>query len=280
MTAAVYNIEEVEITSNERRSKEIDMLPVPSTTPASKRETTSANYRLATILQYINPLFYARLAQAFIYSVLESYRESGAGNYNARITAGNMVAVPNLDPPVSADSTAIDCGPPMLTEINLDDNFTSVAPEFDVISHPDTGNIETTPPHESSVHSGSRAMTEEQHSNGLGTNVGEAPQCPVSVSDKLDNPVESAQDVVHIPDNSQFKEDTSVDQQIQADLPATTEDHTFDPTPSLHSSSTASNAAVGLEQDNSSEVCPPTMENTKKSAKKTKRGKAKSKNRK
>ncbi|KAJ1724829.1 hypothetical protein LPJ53_000965 [Coemansia erecta] len=265
MTAAVYNIEDVEIASSERRSKETDMLPVPSTTPASRKETASVNHRLAAILQYINPLFYARLAQAFIYSVLESYRDSNTRNYNARITAGDMIAVPNSGPVVPTDSTAIDCGPPMLTDINLDDHFTSVAPEFDSILHLDTENIETAPPHETAVLADSSDITEEQLTADPVTNDGEVTQVDAMVSNKANNTAEPAKDAATIPVDSQTEVSTSVDQPIQDDLPDVSEDQPADD---------------GLEDNKNTETSSPTAEVAKKLTKKNKRGKGKSKNKK
>ncbi|KAJ2229866.1 hypothetical protein H4R99_007927 [Coemansia sp. RSA 1722] len=131
MASAVHSSSSVDVAaSNARLSKEIDALPVPSTTPAARKKPT-ASQRLVMILQYLNPLFYARIAQSFIYSVLESYKETGAATLNApRLTAGEMAFEPTAAPmSPSANAYAVSD----LSAIEVNDQFVTVAPEFEYL---------------------------------------------------------------------------------------------------------------------------------------------------
>ncbi|KAJ2296672.1 hypothetical protein IWW55_005024, partial [Coemansia sp. RSA 2706] len=49
-------------------AKEANSLPLPSTTPANQLGHGSVSQKLVWLLQYLNPLFYARLAQSFVSS--------------------------------------------------------------------------------------------------------------------------------------------------------------------------------------------------------------------
>ncbi|KAJ1808880.1 hypothetical protein LPJ75_004499, partial [Coemansia sp. RSA 2598] len=94
---------------------------------------TAASQKLAMILQYLNPLFYARIAQSFIYSVLESYKGTGAATLNApRLTAGEAdhefgAAPTNLE--------AANYDVSELSAVEISDEFTTEAPEFEYLPH-------------------------------------------------------------------------------------------------------------------------------------------------
>ncbi|KAI7828489.1 hypothetical protein BX661DRAFT_182187 [Kickxella alabastrina] len=130
MSTVIQDIDGADTNTGKRMSKELDSLPMPSTTPASRNDRSMANNKFVLFLQYLNPLFYARLAQSFIYSVLESYRGDRSSNFNSRITAGEMVPAQGLVP---ADASAIDCGMPTMTEFDINDQFTTISPEFEFL---------------------------------------------------------------------------------------------------------------------------------------------------
>ncbi|KAJ2722963.1 hypothetical protein GGI07_002975 [Coemansia sp. Benny D115] len=120
---------DIAIDDNQNQFKETDSLPLPSTTPGCHKESL-VSQRFALILQYLNPLFYARLAQSFINSVLESYRDSNSGsNYAVRITAGDMVTAQGPIPP---DAAPMYCVPDDTAIGNANHaGFTTVSPTFD-----------------------------------------------------------------------------------------------------------------------------------------------------
>ncbi|KAJ2786206.1 hypothetical protein H4R18_000053 [Coemansia javaensis] len=82
-------------------AKEATSLPAPATMPDNQLEPATVGQKLVWLLHYLNPLFYARLAQSLVSSVLESYWSAG----NAEGHAGRQISAP-----VPADATAIDCG--------------------------------------------------------------------------------------------------------------------------------------------------------------------------
>ncbi|KAJ2745442.1 hypothetical protein H4S06_005334 [Coemansia sp. BCRC 34490] len=96
-----------------RASKEITSLPTPSTMgpDVQHRSSWNINNKLVDLLQYLNPLFYARLAQSLVYSMLESFGSNAASGHNIRIESdGTQREVSSLAAVVPADAIAIDCG--------------------------------------------------------------------------------------------------------------------------------------------------------------------------
>ncbi|KAJ2271072.1 hypothetical protein GGH14_005025 [Coemansia sp. RSA 370] len=96
------------VAENSQPAKGTDTLPLPSTTPASQsmEDHRGMGHTLFWLLQYLNPLFYARLAQALVGSVLESYKADSENKLNARIAEhphGDTSA------PIPADATVIEC---------------------------------------------------------------------------------------------------------------------------------------------------------------------------
>ncbi|KAJ2612368.1 hypothetical protein H4S08_002718 [Coemansia sp. RSA 1365] len=86
--------------------KEPDGLPKPSTMPAAQREQPTASQKLIWILQYLNPLFYARLAQSLVSTVFGSQTAGSAnilGNHITEHVNQQVLA------PVPADASVIDC---------------------------------------------------------------------------------------------------------------------------------------------------------------------------
>ncbi|KAJ2162141.1 hypothetical protein GGF46_000883 [Coemansia sp. RSA 552] len=78
------------------------MLPAPSTMSADQLQPPGVGQRLIWLLQYLNPLFYARLAQSFVSSVV------GTNDEGTAASSGRQPAA--ISAPVPADATAIDCG--------------------------------------------------------------------------------------------------------------------------------------------------------------------------
>ncbi|KAJ2857064.1 hypothetical protein GGI22_003620 [Coemansia erecta] len=94
-----------------RGSKEIDSLPMPAVMGASSQQGSSwnINQKLVELLQYLNPLLYARLAQSLIQSMLESLGSSNVSNFNPRLTNDREQGQPSsLAAAVPADALAID----------------------------------------------------------------------------------------------------------------------------------------------------------------------------
>ncbi|KAJ2827580.1 hypothetical protein GGI24_002611 [Coemansia furcata] len=99
---------------DEPQSKEYDSLPLPSTTGATSSNSISSGLKLLQILRFLNPLFYARLVQAYIQTVLQSYSTANH-NGSARITEGEVL-------PQSAQ---------IARGTTIDNCFTTVSPEFE-----------------------------------------------------------------------------------------------------------------------------------------------------
>ncbi|KAJ2856194.1 hypothetical protein J3B02_001742 [Coemansia erecta] len=189
MASAVHSSSSADaVPHNARLSKEINVLPVPSTTPAARKEN-AASQKLAMILQYLNPLFYARIAQSFIYSVLESYRGTGTASLNApRLTAGQM------DPEFGAENTHSETANydiPDLTAVEINDQFTTVAPEFEYLPHLNlsmaTGSALIT---QSTLMGGShQAVASEQEVIAKSTTADKEPQPEISTNNEPVSPV-------------------------------------------------------------------------------------------
>ncbi|KAJ2214789.1 hypothetical protein EV179_002737 [Coemansia sp. RSA 487] len=96
-----------------RESKEIDSLPQPPIMGENDQQRSSwnINQKLVELLQYLNPLLYARLVQSLIQFMMESFGSSNVASYNTRITNdGSQGGNPSLATAVPADAIAIDCG--------------------------------------------------------------------------------------------------------------------------------------------------------------------------
>ncbi|KAJ1907705.1 hypothetical protein LPJ81_000588 [Coemansia sp. IMI 209127] len=94
-----------------RGSKEIDSLPMPAVMGANSQQDSSwnINQKLVELLQYLNPLVYARLAQSLIQSMLESLGSSNVSNFNTRLTNDREQGqASSLAAAVPADALAID----------------------------------------------------------------------------------------------------------------------------------------------------------------------------
>ncbi|KAJ2890994.1 hypothetical protein IWW38_003826 [Coemansia aciculifera] len=83
MSAKIY------IVGDEPQSKEYDSLPLPTTTGDAASSSASSGMRILYLLRFINPLFYARLVQAYILTVLESYSAASRRGNTPRITGGD-----------------------------------------------------------------------------------------------------------------------------------------------------------------------------------------------
>ncbi|KAJ2747664.1 hypothetical protein GGI20_000313 [Coemansia sp. BCRC 34301] len=104
------------IVDDEPQSKEYDSLPMPATTNVSQASSAGSGLKLLQILHYLNPLFYARLVQAYIQAVLESYSAASSSSGAPRITGGE-------DQPYVRDEVAR-C-------TTVDKCFSSTSPEFE-----------------------------------------------------------------------------------------------------------------------------------------------------
>ncbi|KAJ2624286.1 hypothetical protein GGI25_004436 [Coemansia spiralis] len=133
-----------------RRSKEVESLPMPSTMGDTQLQKSSwnINQKLVDFLQYLNPLFYARIAQSLISSMLQNLSSGTMANCNSRIA--NDSAAANADPSIPADAIAIDCsyvnvssGKPGDHSSNMNDissnYFITVSPEFEYLPDLDLG---------------------------------------------------------------------------------------------------------------------------------------------
>ncbi|KAJ2876985.1 hypothetical protein GGH93_000360 [Coemansia aciculifera] len=114
MSATIHIADGTAVALDEPQSKEYDSLPLPSTTGTASSKSISSGLKLFQILHYLNPLFYARLVQAYIQTVLRSY-STADGNGNARITDGKSL-------PQNAE---------IVRGTTIDNCFTTVSPEFE-----------------------------------------------------------------------------------------------------------------------------------------------------
>ncbi|KAJ2084212.1 hypothetical protein H4R24_000154 [Coemansia sp. RSA 988] len=88
--------------------KEPNALPTPSTMPNAQLEQPTVSQKLVWILQYLNPLFYARLAQSLVSTVFGSQAAGGVNSSGGRVTehANRQIPAPA---PVPADASVVDC---------------------------------------------------------------------------------------------------------------------------------------------------------------------------
>ncbi|KAJ2100826.1 hypothetical protein GGI09_002084 [Coemansia sp. S100] len=112
MSATIHIADGAAVELDEPQSKKYDSLPLPSTTGTASSKSISSGLKLFQILHYLNPLFYARLVQAYIQTVLRSYSTADG---NARITDGQSLP---KDVEIARGTTVDNC-------------FTTVSPEFE-----------------------------------------------------------------------------------------------------------------------------------------------------
>ncbi|KAJ2793071.1 hypothetical protein H4R20_006654 [Coemansia guatemalensis] len=86
--------------------KEPNALPAPSTMPAAQLKQPTVSQKIVWILQYLNPLFYARLAQSLVSTVFGSQATGSANNSSGRVTEH---ANHQISAPAPADASVIDC---------------------------------------------------------------------------------------------------------------------------------------------------------------------------
>ncbi|KAJ1820583.1 hypothetical protein LPJ60_003127 [Coemansia sp. RSA 2675] len=109
MSAVIQIVDGSTTVPDEPQTKKYDTMPLPSTTGS---DSVKSGLKLFQILHYLNPLFYARLVQAYIQAVLRSY---STANHNARITDGEGL-------PQNAG---------MVRGTTIDNCFTTASPEFE-----------------------------------------------------------------------------------------------------------------------------------------------------
>ncbi|KAJ2584778.1 hypothetical protein GGH95_000098 [Coemansia sp. RSA 1836] len=106
----------IHIVDDEPQLKEFDSLPLPSTTGVASSSSISSGINLLQILHYLNPLFYARLVQAYIQTVLESYSAANCRSNAPRIISGEGLTRG---------------GSVVARRTTIDNCFTTVSPEFE-----------------------------------------------------------------------------------------------------------------------------------------------------
>ncbi|KAJ2486967.1 hypothetical protein IWW37_005421 [Coemansia sp. RSA 2050] len=111
MSAVIHIVDGATTVLDEPQSRKHDTLPLPSTTGS---DSVKSGLKLFQILHYLNPLFYARLVQAYIQTVLRSYSTANH-NDNARITYGEGL-------PRSVE---------VVRGTTVDNCFTTASPEFE-----------------------------------------------------------------------------------------------------------------------------------------------------
>lgn len=112
---------------------ENECLPMPATSsslaPETKESQSQVGQKLNVVLQYLNPMYYARLAQSFILSVIGSYKSNPA-RYGSHITKG-----------ITEDGVAIPVDNPS-SNYRVDTCFNTVSPDLGIIFPPISPKVE------------------------------------------------------------------------------------------------------------------------------------------